>query len=266
MVLATTLLVACGDDGGGEDESFDGVTTEAFVFGDGDEVVLRVETGGGFVPVIVNWRQVPEHLLFDDGRLVRLTSEAGAVVPTFEAVGLDEGDTADLLDAADAVIDGPDPGFPNVTDLPTTSVTLTTGGDERTLDVYALGFEDDTALGNDEAAARAAVVDLLEDLAAAEPAVPFVPDEWLALTTATLEGADVVSATVWPFDDARAASAEAPQVCTAVQGEEADQLLAAAAEDEFGYVTANGTVVELALQPVLAGGETCAAFEGFVER
>lgn len=236
-------------------------------FGDGDEVWLRVDTGGGFVPIIVNQRQVPGVLLFDDGRLVRSTSDPGAVVPEFEVAQLDEADTAALLDAAGAVIEGPDPGFPNVTDLPTTTLTLSTGSEEGALEVYALGF-DDEQLDADEQASREAVTALLDDLAAAGDAEPYVPEEWLALTSATLEGADVVGSEPWPLDPDRAASVDTPAVCTRLTGDEVDQVRAVLLDGESEFVDTGTTVVEIALRPVLTGEETCnlGEFDDFVER
>lgn len=270
LLIAALLLAACGDDGGGGEASdpTDEVRTTPVSFGDGDEVWLRVDTGGGFVPLIINQREVPEVLLFDDGRLVRLTSDDGAVVPELEVARLDESESAALLDEAAAVIDGPEVGFPNVTDLPTTTIRLTTDGESGTLDVYALGF-DDEQLRADEQAARAAVSALLDDLDAAGDAEPYVPEEWLVLTTATLEGADVTETVPWPLDPERAASADTPSVCTRVSGEEAVAVLdALATDDPFTYVDTGTAVVEVALRPVLTGEETCnlSEYEDFVER
>jgi hypothetical protein len=270
LLALALLLTACGDDGGGGEagDTTDEVRTTPVTFGEGDEVWLRVDTGGGLVPVIINQREAPEVLLFDDGRLVRLTSDDGAVVPAFEAAQLDESEVAAILDEAGAVIDGPDVGFPNVTDLPTTTIRLTTDGDKGTLDVYALGFDDDQ-LTSDEQSARAAVTALLDDLATAGDAEPFVPEEWLVLTTASLEGADVTEAVPWPLDPDRAATIETPSVCTRVTGEEAEAVFdALASDDPFTYVDTGTTVVEVALRPVLTGEETCnlSENEDFVER
>lgn len=270
LLVAVVLLAACGDDGGGgeAEDTTDEVRTTPLVFGEGDEVWLRVDTGGGFVPLIINQREVPEVLLFDDGRLVRLTSDDGAVVPELEVAQLDEDEVAALLDEAGAVIEGPAVGFPNVTDLPTTTIHLTTDGDDGTLEVYALGF-DDEQLTAEEQAARASVTALLEDLDAAGDAEPYVPDEWLVLTTATLEGADVTETVPWPLDPDRAATAATPSVCTRISGEDATAVLEAlATDDPFTYLDTGTTVVEVALRPVLTGEETCnlSEYEDFVER
>jgi hypothetical protein len=172
-----------------------------------------------------------------------------------------------LLDGAGGVIDGPDVGIPNVTDLPTTTIRLTVDGDDRTLDVYALGF-DDESLAEDEQAARAAVTELLDDLLAAGDAEPYVPEEWLVLTTATLEGADILGSEPWPLDPERAASVDTPAVCTRLTGDEVDQVRTALLDGEFEFFDTGSTVVEVALRPVLTGEETCNLGEAddFVER
>jgi len=269
LLVIALLLAACGDDGGGGEASdgTDEVRTTPVSFGDGDEVWLRVDTGGGFVPPIINQREVPEVLLFDDGRLVRLTSDDGAVVPELETAQLDESEVAALLDGAGAVITGPGVGSPNVTDLPTTTIRLTGPGGDGTLDVYALGVDEE--LTADEQAARASVTAILDDLATAGTAEPFVPEEWLVLTTATLEGADVTATVPWPLEPDRAADVDTPSVCTRVRGEEATAVLdALATDDPFTYVDTGTTVVEVALRPVLTGEEACnlSEYEDFVER
>jgi hypothetical protein len=272
VVLALGVLAGCGDDGGDTaGEPADEVETVPVELGDGDEVWLEVETGGGFVPAIFNLREVPDVLLFDDGRLVRHAGDGDEVVPTFEAALLDEDDVAGLLAEAEAVLGGPDPGTPNVTDLPTTSIVLTTDGDERRLDVYALGFEDDAGLTDEEEQAREAASALLDDLATIGHGEPFVPAEWLALTTATLEGADVTSTVPWPLEPGRAADADTPALCTRVTGEDVDALLGALEGDDLGYVDTGETVVEIALRPVLTGDESCSdpdleEFEQFLDR
>jgi hypothetical protein len=190
LVVALVLLAGCGDDGGGSTaEEDDGdVQTTPLTFGDGDEVWLRVETGGGFVPVIYNLRQTPSLLLFDDGRLLRRTNDTDEVQPAFEQVQLDEFQTAELLDRFDAVVDGPDVGDPPVTDLATTTITTQDGE----LGIYALDWTD--GLSDDEVAARQAAVDAIDAAFAFDGAEPFEPEGWFLLTEGgTCEPVDDVS-------------------------------------------------------------------------
>lgn len=170
LVVALLLLAACRDDGGGD------VETRPLVFGDGDEVWLRVETGGGYVPTIVNLRQTPELLLFDDGRLLRRTNDVDEAQPTFDQVQLDEAATAELLDEFGAVVDGPDPGQPEITDLPTTTITV----HDDEVAIYALGAED--GLTDEQVAVRREASDAIDAAFALDGATPFEPEGWFLVT------------------------------------------------------------------------------------
>jgi hypothetical protein len=188
LVLAL-LLAACGDDSEGDDDAEDSgsaVETTPLTFGDGDEVWLRVETGGGFVPMIYNLRQTPTLLLFDDGRLLRRVDDGSGVVPEFEEVQLDEAGTAELLDDFAAVVDGPPVGDPPVTDLATTTIEVTTDGDTRELAIYALDWTD--GLSDDEVAARQAAIDAIQSAQDLDGGEPYVPEEWLAIDATTDPG------------------------------------------------------------------------------
>ncbi len=278
VVLST--LSACGDDGDGGGEAGGGeVETAPVEFGDGDDIWLQVETGGGFVPYLSSLRETPDLLLFDDGRLVRevQTDDLGGPVPEYEAVQLDEAATAELLDTFAAVVDGPDPGDPNVTDLPSTTIEVTTDGDYRELSIYALGFDDDDSLSDSEQAAREAASDAIDDAYAVEGAEPYVADELLVLTTAlevVVQGAeddtDAASDPVaWPLDPERMASPAEDEVCTEVEGEDRDAVLDALGDAAFDALVTNGVdFAEVAVQPVLTGEESCGSsdLEGFVER
>ena len=228
LLLAFVLLVvACGDDDGGEGDAGSGteVETTPLTFGDGDEVWLRVETGGGFVPMIYNLRQTPTLLLFDDGRLLRRIDDGTGVVPEFEQVQLDEAGTAELLDAFAAVVDGPPVGDPPVTDLPTTTIEVTTDGETRELGIYALEWTDGLADG--EVAARQAATDAIASAQELDGAEPYVPEEWLVIDATTQPG-----------------------TCTR--------------DDELGDLSGADPVTEVAFVPVLTGAEQCP--DGFVEQ
>jgi hypothetical protein len=215
------LLVACGDDGGedaGTEDPGNEVETTPLTFGDGDEVWLRVETGGGFVPMIYNLRQVPSVLLFDDGRLLRRLDDGSGLVPELDEVQLDESATAELLDTFAAVVDGPPVGDPAVTDLPTTTIEVTTDGDTRELAIYALGV--DEGLDDDQVAARRAAGDAIESVEDLEGGEPYLPEEWL-LIDATVE----------------------PGTCTR--------------DDRLGDLSGADPVTDVAVVPVLTGEEQC---------
>jgi hypothetical protein len=262
-------LAACGDDGddGVDSGTIDGaqVASTPLTFGDGNEIWLRVETGGGFVPLIVVQRQTPSILLFDDGRLVRSVGDPDDVVPTFESAQLDEAATAELLDEMAAVVDGPDVGSPPVTDLPTRTIEVTVDGETRSLDLYAPGFEDGLSPGQVDA--RHAVDDALADAAAVGDAEPYVPDEWLALTT--FSGIEPGGMAPWPLAPRRMAGAGTDNVCTRLTRDEFDQVATALNDAGYrGYVVSDNGSAEIALRPVLTGDETCnlGEFDQFVER
>ena len=229
VIVLVLVTAACGDDGGGGEEGTGGgeVETTPITFGDGDEVWLRVETGGGFVPMVVNLRQTPTLVLHDDGRLVRRVDEGDLdqVVPEFDQVQLDEAATAELLGEFAAVVDGPDPGEAPVTDLATTTIEVTTDGDTRELAIYALGWTDGM-LDEEEVAARQAAIDAIEGAQALDGGEPYLPDEWLVIDATTTPG-----------------------TCTR-QGELGD--------------VAGDPALEIAYVPVLTGEETCP--DGFVEQ
>ncbi len=269
-LLALVPLAACGDDGGGRatDEPDQEVETTPIVFGDGDEVLLRIQTGGGFVPVIFVQREVPTFLLFDDGRLVRHTNDVSEVVPEFQEVQLDETETAELLATATAVVDGPDVGDPPVTDLPTMTIEVTPdGGETRTLSVYAPGFED--GLSMSERQARDAVDQLVLDLESAggTTASRFVPEEWLALTM--FSGIEPGGIAPWPLAPDRMAGDGTPNVCTRLTQDEFDQVAEALEDGRYEGMVANSNgTAEIALRPVLTGAESCnlGEYDEFVER
>jgi hypothetical protein len=256
--LAFAAVTACGDDEGDGGKGDGGeVQTTPVEFGAGDEVWLRVSTGGGFVPYIVNLREVPQLLLFDDGRLVRLVEHEdglGPVVPELEVVQLDEDGAADLLDTFAAVVDGPDPGQAPVTDLSTTTIELTTGGRTRDLGIYALGFED--GLSDSEVQARRAAQAAIDEAQGLDGAQPYVPEEWFVLTTFS----ETAPAIDLPLDPERVASADTPAVCTRITGDEVQPVLDAA--------NAADPAVEIVLRPILTGDETCnlSGSDPFVER
>jgi len=255
LLLPTLLLLAaCGDDGGGGVDTGGEVRTTPVELGDGDEVWLRVHSGGGYVPEIVHLREVPGLLLFDDGRLVRVDrgeDEFDQVVPRYEEVILDEDGVADLLGRFADVVDGPDPGDPDVTDLPTTTIEVTTGGDTRELSIYALGFEDD-GLTDSEEEAREAAEDAIDEAFDLDGAEPYVPEEWL-LMTRFVEGTPRLDL---PLEPERVASAATTALCTRISGQEVGPVLDAAEDAD--------PVAEIVLRPVLTGDEECE--DGFVER
>ena len=144
--LATLLAIAataCADEGGGGAGS-GGI---AHATG-GTDLILRIETGGGFVPVEYNLTQIPGFSLYGDGRLIRTGAQIeiypGPALPPLTQAQLTEKGVQAILGAADeaGLLNGDiNLGFDLVADAPTTTITVGAGGDTHTASVYALGLE-----------------------------------------------------------------------------------------------------------------------------
>ena len=171
-LAATTLLAACGaadDDFGnnGSGNASDPTATpspepqgtlvpDPIPYPTGaDDLVLRIEYSGGFVPVEYQLTQLPAASLFGDGRLVvqgpqieiypppalpnllttKFNSEGmQTILARAEAAGLFDGDA--VYDDLTSVI----------ADAPNTVFITNAGGQSSTVSVYALGIEADPSI------------------------------------------------------------------------------------------------------------------------
>jgi hypothetical protein len=179
-VAVSIALVAgaCGDDDSGVET---GGTDGPFVYPTGaDEIVVRVSSGGGYVPLDVQLADMPEYSLYGDGRLVFLGPQIEifpppALPPLLEVQLSDREIQALLQRAADAGLLGEDVdyGSPDVTDLGSTSVTINVDGTEHASGAYALGFDDEN-LTVEQRVARERLQDFIGDVdaATAESNVP----------------------------------------------------------------------------------------------
>jgi hypothetical protein len=132
-----------------------------------DSLVLRVETGGGFVAPSFALRQVPEFTLLADGRVItqgpQITIYPGPALPNLLMRSLTPEGVQAVVDAArEAGLDGPDHAYDRqtVADAPTTTFTFVDGGRTHVISVYALdvgGAPIADAGGSDEAQARQAL-------------------------------------------------------------------------------------------------------------
>lgn len=157
LALSTAILVACG--GSGPTPSPDGSPTASPTTGEIDhptgptDVVLRLEEGGGLMPLGFLAGQAPTFTLYGDGTVIfRDVTEAippavNGIQPErpFRIVRLTEDDLQELL----AFVIGPgalgiarasyDPG--NVMDAGTSIFDLHAGGVNKSVSVVALGFD-----------------------------------------------------------------------------------------------------------------------------
>ena len=191
-LAAVALLAACGrlSDDGAADGDGDGNGSIAHPSG-ANELVLRIATGGGFVPVEFNLRSLPGISIYGDGRMIVegpvIEIYPGPAMPNLQVRQLTEEAVQALLRqarvagllGADATFD-----YPCVTDLPTTTFTVVAEGRTHTVSAYALGFteapEEPAQCPGVDAEARQALYDFevkIGDLASWLPEGSFGPEE-----------------------------------------------------------------------------------------
>ena len=222
------------------------------------DVVVRISTGGGFVPVEVNLAGLPTYTLYGDGTVIRTaaapagaaTSLAGAIAPQpLETGHLDEAAVQQLLGQAKGAgllapgaIDYGDMGSVGVADMPTTTVTLTTDGGTVDRAAYALGGGAVPGGHNLSAAQQSARAALSGFVALTEgspaDAKPYVPERLAVFVAPRLEQPDgatdaepaelPLAADLAALTKAGANSA-AGFGCTVVEGNAVPKLLAATA-------------------------------------
>ncbi len=132
------------------------------------DVVIRVMTGGGFIPIEYNYTLLPEVTVYGDGRVIvqgPMTMQyPGAALPNLQTTMVSEDVIQAILAAAKEAglfQNGVDYGQPGITDVGTTTITINADGATYKAGIYALGMED--ASGNltmQQQQARAAVNDL----------------------------------------------------------------------------------------------------------
>jgi hypothetical protein len=160
LVIATVGVVVAAGCGGADPATPGGSATTAPSTQTGaidhatgpTDIVLRVNTGGGFVPIEFNLRSLPSYTLYGDGTVIRPVvsgadvAEPPSVTP-LETIKLDEAGIQSLLAQAKSAgllapgtVDYGDMGSLGVSDMPTTSVLLNAGGATVSHDAYGLSF------------------------------------------------------------------------------------------------------------------------------
>jgi hypothetical protein len=113
-----------------------------------DQLVLRITSGGGLVPMNVLLTQTPWFALYGDGRIVvrgpATESYQGPLLPNLRQIQVTPAEIQKVLAAADqAGLLGPDASF-NATDIfdaSSTSFTTIVDGKTHSIGAYALGYE-----------------------------------------------------------------------------------------------------------------------------
>lgn len=289
LLLPVLLLAACGrlnDEGDTGSSGSTGGTgsTGGIEHPTGaDELVLRVQTGGGFVPVEYNLRAVPGFSLFGDGRLIvegpMIEIYPPPALPNLQASRLtEEAVQAILVQAQEAGLLGPDAtyDYPCIADAPTTTFTVVADGGTHTVSAYALGFEEGMGQGScadvDEQA-RAELAEfsqMLGDLAGWLPQgsmsaeEEYVPSEMRVYVRPYLGDPELEQVPVeWPLDDPLASFGKPdPNLtdtrCGVVSGADLEELLPLAqSANELTPWLSEGTEHALVFRPLLPDEHTC---------
>jgi hypothetical protein len=138
---AAVTLAACGGSSSGESDPPRAPTGA-------DEVVVRVETAGGYLAETRRPARLPRFSVFGNGRVMVLGPTTlqfpGPALPNLHEFRVTRDGLARILDGARKAgllgNEPPDYGKPGVTDQATTTVTVRANGVARRVDVYALGF------------------------------------------------------------------------------------------------------------------------------
>jgi len=137
-----------------------------------DELVLRVEVGGGLMAPGYILSALPTISIYGDGRVItqgpQIEIYPGPALPNLQASRVSEAGLQRILAAAaEAGILGRDATYPypGIADAPTTTFTVDAGGTTSTVSAYALGLgEDASVISPEDAAARADLADFAAGL------------------------------------------------------------------------------------------------------
>ena len=279
-----------GDAGaGGGDDVTD--TGDLGVSGDGSTLVLQVHSAGGFVPWGYDFATVPSLNVYADGTAIVLGPTTleypGKALPNLQVVQLADGALEEIVAAAadaDLLAPGPDYGMPNVTDLPTTTVTIAVGGETYEHAAYALGAgpgenaPDDegmfgggeSGLTDEQSAARVALAQFVQranelvGATGAEQSYPISALGVLAMPVdpATDPGVEGIDIQVLPWPVPGVALSGAGQ-CALVEGADAQTLLATLAEaNQLTQFEQDGVTYQTWFRPLLPHETGCADLVG----
>ena len=133
--------------------------------GSGD-LILKIDTGGGLVPIETLLNHLPGLALYGDGRIIVPGPQAeiypGPLLPNLRVTQITPDEIQKIMAAADqAGLLGPDASFDatGVADGPTTTFTTIVAGKTHTISAYALGL-DSQGLDPAVTAAREKLLDL----------------------------------------------------------------------------------------------------------
>ena len=242
------VLAACAEtpvdpgDGGGIDHA----TTP-------DHVLVRISSEGGFTPVEWTYTNFPFYSLFGDGTLVvpgaQIEIYPGPALPAISSRQVDEAGIQAILEEAIAAVedipaDLDDLGYMSIADATTTVITVSAGGVDRTIRVYALSEQTERPDGMPQAEyeARLRLQELVAKLTGSTDWMPegsVGPEGTYEASAARLFVGDyrpvkdlAQEPVPWPLDDGLAdfgaPAAPGGYRCGVVQGEDWEAVLAPA--------------------------------------
>jgi hypothetical protein len=264
---------------------------------DPDQLVLRIQRVGGFLPVGVTEASVPVVSVYADGRVITEgpvpAIYPGPATPNVQVRRIGAGDVRALVDRALAagVRDTADLGRPGVVDAATTRFTVNTGGGTVVREVYALGDDgrtaaDGSAPGNpdrgprptaEQVAARAQLLRLSDALTDLEGTLgadavgnsqPFAAEAVAAVVTSWPQRADDLpqSPRAWPGPDlpGEQLGGQAGLTCVSARGSAATALLDAARQANrlTPWTSADGRAWAVTFRPLLPDESGCADLTG----
>jgi hypothetical protein len=274
LALLALLTAACGrlnDSGAGDIEHPTGA----------DELVLRVDVGGGFVAPGYSIRQIPSWSLFGDGHVItqgpQIEIYPGAALPSLLVTPISEEGVQAILEAARAAgligADADHP-YPCIADAATTTFTLVADGRTHVVTAYALGQDQAPCQGAD-VRARAELADFqakLGDLRSWLPQGSVGQDRSYEATELRIyvqpyeavgDPSLTEPASAWPLQAPLATFGDPsnglPNArCGVVRGADATRLLPVAREaNELTPWTSEGDEFALIFRPLLPDEHAC---------
>jgi hypothetical protein len=206
-------------------------------------VVVRVSTGGGFVPVQVNLRALPSFTLYGDGTVVVpgpvIQIYPGPAISPLVRSRLSERQVQALLQRAQAAgllarraIGYGDMGAVGVSDMPTTTLIVNARGRHVVRSAYALGAKGSGRLSPAQGRARRALVSFIAQLPQGLEGAISAPHA-IAVYVAPYEGKPQTGArrVRWPLASNLATAGKRPSNgfqyrCITVRGNAVTTLLA----------------------------------------
>jgi hypothetical protein len=241
------------------------------------ELVLRMESGGGFVPMGFLVSQGPQFSLYGDGTVIYQQADTrngdpfgGQALLPYLVGHLDEAAVQDLLDFAlnQGALAAAGEFYParNVADAPDTIFTVNSDGQSKRVSVGALGMEDPS---DPDMAIRQRFSQLAEALGSFEERgqngelgdiKPYDAEKYRVVLLETF-GEPAAQPQAWPWDDVSpddfVALAESGWQEAVLDREHVALLLELPTGGHAGiWVSApNGTVVQLGIRPLLPDEE-----------